>query len=296
MKVLVIGKNGQLGSAFERIVLNGKRNSSKCSWIFTDRKTLDVTNSESIRKQVELHQPNVIINCSAYTNVNDCETEEGKQKSHDVNVVGNANLALICREKNIVFITFSTDYVYGDSGCCTPLKEEDSDSSIPLNVYGMHKLAMENAVGMFLKDKPYLIFRISWLWSMESVNCFVRKILDNINNGDSNVYVVNDQIGSPTWCNDLVNFIVNIVTKQKYKGKSGVYNFSNEGMCSWYDFAHAVKEVYCPHVDTTFIPVQLDYSTNVAVRPNYSVMDKTKVKRDFGIDIPWWFTSLNNSK
>ena len=295
MNILVVGKDGQLGSAFERHILRAK-SSSKIKWVFVGKEVCDVTNPESIRKQVEKYDPNVIINCSAYTKVDDCETVEGENLSMKVNVLGNVNLANICLEKNIALITFSTDYVYGNTQISCPLMEGDAILSHPLNVYGQHKLKMEEMVSAILRGKNYLIFRVSCLCSLESKTSFVSKIVDKLGATEGHIDVVCDQIGTPTCCDDLVNFIIHVIEKQKYKNKSGVYNFSNEGMCSWYDFAMAIKEVFFKHSEVTIEPTRSFLNSKTAVRPMYSVMDKKKVKETFGITIPWWKDSLSKSR
>ena len=295
MKVFIIGRNGQLGSAFERFILNGKWFSPKTEWILFDRESMDITDYDRIKTIVDDYNPKVIVNCSAYTNVNDCETEEGTQKSLQVNVVGNLNLANICASKNITYITFSSDYVYGNA-FYKPIAETDVDLACPLNVYGEHKRMMEKMVSFIMYNKNYLIFRVSWLWSIENKNSFVNKIIDKLNVSEENFTVVDDQIGTPTCCEDLVTFIVNMILKQKYKGNSGIYNYSNEGSCSWYDFAMAIKEIYDQHSVVEIKPSKTVYDEKIALRPSYSVMDKTKVKETFGITIPWWKESLSKSK
>lgn len=295
MNILVVGKDGQLGSAFERHFLRAKP-SSKIKWVFVGKEVCDVTDSKAIRTQVEKYDPNVIINCSAYTKVDDCETDEGENKSFLVNVLGNLNLANICYEKRIAFITFSTDYVYGNSNIIAPMMEGDAYLSYPLNTYGKHKRMMEDFVSELLRNDNYLIFRVSWLWSLENKTSFVSKIIDKLGASEGHIDVVCDQIGSPTCCDDLVDFIIHVIEKQKYKNKSGVYNFSNEGMCSWYDFAMAIKEVFFKHSEVSIEPVRSLYNSKTADRPHYSVMDKTKVKDTFGITIPWWKDSLSKSR
>lgn len=295
MNVLVVGKDGQLGSAFERHFLRAKP-SSKIKWVFVGKEVCDVTDSKAIRTQVEKYDPNVIVNCSAYTKVDECESAEGERMSMKVNVLGNINLANICLEKNIAFITFSTDYVYGNTNLSCPLMEGDAILSHPLNVYGEHKLKMEEMVSEILKERNYLIFRVSWLWSLESKTSFVSKILDKLSKTEGTVEVVCDQIGTPTCCDDLVKFVVHVIEKQKYKGHSGIYNYSNEGLCSWYDFAMAIKEVFCNHSEVGIEPTRSFLCLEKAVRPMYSVMDKTKVKQTFGITIPWWKDSLSKSR
>lgn len=309
MNILVTGANGQLGNEM-RIVTNG----SQDKYIFTDivevegQKTiiLDITNLDAIRKMVKDENVKVIVNCAAYTNVDKAESDQAFCEL--LNAKAPENLAIAMKEVNGLLVHVSTDYVFGGVPYNTPCKEDQKGT--PTGVYGLTKLHGEQNIQKTSVD--YLIFRTAWLYSEFGKN-FVKTML-NLTATKPQLKVVFDQVGTPTYARDLADVI--LVALEDYKQawnlksetwsylKSGVYHFSNEGVCSWYDFTKAIQqiavELEMPETVATFgshgtcdvQPCHSDEFPSPVKRPAFSVLDKTKVKETFGISVPYWMDSL----
>ncbi len=273
--ILVTGAKGQLGSEL-RAIVGGKDN-----YFFTDVEELDITDREAIVKFIKQNKIAVVVNCAAYTNVDKAEEEE--VLANLVNHKAVQNLAEVCVDNDIFLIHISTDYVF-DGSKNTPYKETDTTS--PLGVYGKTKRLGEKAIEKLCKE--YIILRTSWLYSSYGNN-FAKKICA-LSAEKDDVRVVVDQVGTPTYAKDLAAFIPFLIEKDRYRGKADIYHFSNEGVCSWYDFAKEIVALSGNKCDVQPC-LSCEYPTKV-VRPNYSVLDKTKLKTDFDYEISYWKDSL----
>ena len=275
--VLVTGTNGQLGREMRRAAAG-----SKDRYVFTDVAELDIADADAVGRTVREEKADVIVNCAAYTNVD--RAEEDETAADLLNHRAVANLAAAARERGAVLIHMSTDYVFrGDKS--TPYAEDDPTD--PTGAYGRTKLAGERAIAE--SGCRYLIFRTAWLYS-EFGNNFLRTMLRLTAERDS-LSVVFDQVGTPTYAGDLARAIFEIVQGRKYDGREGVYHFSDEGVCSWYDFARAIAG-YAGHTGCDIGPCHSSEFPSKVRRPSFSVLDKTKVKQTFGIRIPHWTESL----
>jgi len=276
MNVLVTGANGQLGSEIQN---NTHRISN---YYFSDADSLDITDAQAIRAFVQQHAIDLIVNCAAYTNVDkaedDCATAEA------INHTAVAHLASVCKEFQLPLIHISTDYVFGGTKN-TPYSE--TDATQPLGVYGRTKLAGEQAIQN--SGIEHLIIRTSWLYSLRFGNNFV-KTIQRLSGERPQLKVVADQVGTPTNAADLADFIVQAIENAWYRGKREVYHFSNEGVCSWYDFAVAIVAA-SGNVCEVLPCTSAEFPSKVT-RPSYSVLDKTKLKTDFGYRIPYWRDSF----
>lgn len=276
MRILVTGGRGQLGKELKRILVN----EALFSGLNGDDGIipLDITNKESVEHIVKYYKITHIVNCAAYTQVDKAEAE--KEKAYLVNHFAVKTLAEISEKYHIRLIHISTDFVF-DGNKNTPYLEEDEPN--PLSVYGDSKLAGERA--LMSKLSNFVIIRTSWLYSKYGNN-FVKTIL-KYSKERGYLRVVYDQVGTPTYAKDLAEIIVKIVPMDEIKG---VYHYSNEGVSSWYDFAKGVVEF--GSIKCRIEPIlSIDYPTP-ARRPNYSVLSKTKIKRELGIEIPYWRDSL----
>ena len=277
MTILVTGANGQLG--------NEMRNVSKSSsdhYIFTDVAELDITNIEAIRKIVRDEQVGVIVNCAAYTNVD--KAEDDQAMADLINNKAVENLAIVAKEANALLVHVSTDYVFGGNQYNIPICEEASTN--PLGVYGVTKLHGEEAI--LRSGCEYLIFRTAWLYSPYGNN-FV-KTMRRLTSEKDSLKVVFDQVGTPTFAADLASIIFKVLSERLYTKHQGIYHFSNEGVISWYDFAQEICALSGNTCDIQ--PCHSHEFPSKVTRPSYSVLDKTKVKSDFGITIPYWRDSL----
>nr|WP_315181609.1 dTDP-4-dehydrorhamnose reductase [uncultured Flavobacterium sp.] len=282
MVVLVTGANGQLGQSLQFIA----EKYPQIDFVFCDSKALDITQKAGIESVFNRIKPDFCINTAAYTAVDKAETET--EKAEAINVTGVKNLAEICKEFKTQLIHVSTDFVF-DGTKKTPYTEEDIPN--PKSVYGQTKLDGEKAVQAILED--YFIIRTSWVYSQFGAN-FMKTMLRLGAERDS-LSVVNDQIGTPTNAVDLAEALVQIVvfvSQHPTHKVSGIYNFSNEGSCSWFDFAKKIFENNTINIDLQPIPTS-SYPTP-AQRPKYSVLDKTKIKLVFGIAIKGWEERLSN--
>jgi dTDP-4-dehydrorhamnose reductase len=274
-KILVTGANGQLGS--ELNVLS--KNYSQFEWVFTDRKELDLCNLENLVSELSKIQPQYIINCAAHTAVDRAESE-----SELSDVLNHQAVAVMARwsEKNdCKLIHISTDYVF-DGTAATALTE--SAPTGPINVYGQTKLSGE--LSCQLENPSSIIIRTSWVYSSFGAN-FVKTMSRLMQERDS-LNVVNDQIGSPTYAADLAQAIMTIITHSNWE--AGIYHFSNEGEINWYEFALAIQEIGGFDCVISGIPSS-DYPTP-AKRPQYSLLDKSKIKKVFGVVVPDYKKSL----
>ncbi len=275
--ILITGANGQLGNEFRRL---GK--GSVNHYIYTDAEDLDITCFSDIQTFFQQNKIDVVINCAAYTNVDLAETNE--DAACKVNQEAVRNLATVCRKRNAFFIHISTDYVF-DGTSSKPYTE--SSPTNPQNGYGRTKLKGEQAVEE--SGCRFLIFRTSWLYSVWGKN-FMKTILRLLNERET-LSVVFDQTGTPTYAGDLAEVIFQIVEKEQYKGKEGLYHYSNEGVCSWYDFAQEIARLSGTY-KCKVLPCRSSEFPSEVKRPAYSVLDKAKVRNTFDIKIPYWRDSL----
>lgn len=278
MTVLVTGANGQLGSEI-RIV-------AACSsdrYIFTDVEELDICSAPAVDAMVESEGVDVIINCAAFTNVEAAEDNPGLAEKLNAEAVGNLAGAMARRGGLLVHI--STDYVFGKEVYNTPCREDMKGT--PTGVYGLTKLHGEQAV--LASGCKYVIIRTAWLYSEFGRN-FVKTIL-SLTESRPSINVVFDQVGTPTYALDLAKAIFSIVEGRLWEGRSGIYNYSNEGVCSWYDFACAITRL-SGHGQCSVNPCHSGEFPSKVIRPAYSVLDKTKIKETFGVAVPYWMDSL----
>ena len=276
MNILVTGAYGQLGRELQIVE---HRNDDQ--YIFTDIDTLDITDSEAVSNMVKAENVDVIVNCAAYTNVEKAEDEESVAEL--INSVAVRNLADAMKSVNGVLIHVSTDYVFGGNMNNTPINE--SESVNPTGAYGRTKLAGEYQIAE--SGCHSIIIRTAWLYSEFGKN-FVKTILD-VTSTQSFRKVVIDQVGTPTYALDLAEVIVNIVNNRNFE--SGVYHYSNEGVCSWYDFAREIANI-AGHFNCEIQPCRSGEFPTKVVRPSYSVLDKSKIKSTFGVNVPYWRDSL----
>ena len=320
MNILVTGANGQLGNEM-RIVTKD----SKDKYIFTDvsdehpeslemlhklagdevdstTNKLDITNLDAIRKMVKNNDVKVIVNCAAWTNVDGAEDPEKYELVELLNAKAPENLAIAMKEVGGLLVHISTDYVFGGDPYNTPCKEDQKGT--PTGVYGLTKLHGEQNIQKAGVD--YLIFRTAWLYSEFGKN-FVKTML-NLTASKPQLKVVFDQVGTPTYARDLAD--VMLVAIEDYKqawnlkpesdtepveawnySKSGIYHFSNEGVCSWFDFTKMIAE-YSDQTSCDIQPCHSDEFPSPVKRPAFSVLDKNKVKGAFGVAVPYWTDSL----
>lgn len=277
MNILVTGANGQLGSEMRRVGSVSPNN-----YIFTDIAELDITDSNAVLAFVADNNISVIVNCAAYTNVDKAEDDE--QTAELINATAVRNLAAAAKDNNATLFHISTDYVFGtDSN--TPRTEDMSVN--PLGAYGRTKLHGEQAIAEV--GCKALIFRTAWLYSEFGHN-FLKTML-RLTSERSEINVVFDQVGTPTYAADLAVLIFSIIEYGIYEGNEGIYHFSNEGVCSWYDFAREIA-VAAGNTKCQINPCHSSEFASKVRRPPYSVLDKSKVKRVFGVDIPHWRDSM----
>lgn len=278
-KILVTGSNGQLGNELRELA-----NNAPFDFIFTDIAELDITDSNAVTALFAQEHFDFAINCAAYTNVNKAESDEDVAKK--INALAPENLAKACKTYQCKFIHISTDYVF-DGSHCQPYSEDED--VCPQSAYGRTKLDGEQRV--LAAHDMSIIIRTAWLYSTYGNN-FVKTMIHYGKEKDS-LNVVFDQVGTPTYAGDLAQAIITIITKVTQGEKAfvpGIYHFSNEGVCSWYDFTkeiHAIAGISCQ-----VNPIETkDYPTP-ATRPFYSVLNKAKIKNTFGVTVPYWKDSL----
>jgi len=280
MVVIVTGANGQLGQSIQHIAAKYP----EIQFVFCSSVELDITNKSNCSEVFSKYKPVYCINAAAYTAVDKAESE--KEKAHAVNVIGAKNLAEACKDNNSILLHISTDFVF-DGSNTIPYTEDFATN--PLGVYGKTKLDGELAIQETLEQ--FYIVRTSWVYS-QFANNFMKTMLRLSSERDT-LSVVNDQIGTPTYAVDLAEALIQMVITDSQESDNknyGIYNFSNEGVCSWYDFA---KEIFRINgISTTVNPIPTSSFPTPAKRPSYSVLDKTKIKNVFGIKINSWEKSL----
>ncbi len=292
MNILVTGANGQLGNEM-RVIAKG----SSYHYLFTDVNQvegaetiyLDITDLDAVRTMVAENRVEVIVNCAAYTNVDAAESNE--LLAERLNAEAPENLAIAMKEANGLLIQISTDYVFGKEPYNIPCKEEQQGT--PTGVYGVTKLHGEQRIAAV--GCKHVIIRTAWLYSEFGKN-FCKTML-NLTATKPQLKVVFDQTGTPTYALDLAKAIGRILadygrerTSERY-GKMGIYHYSNEGVCSWYDFTKMIAE-YSGQTTCDVLPCHSNEFPSPVIRPSYSVLDKTKIKETFGLRIPYWTVSL----
>ncbi|MDR0186171.1 dTDP-4-dehydrorhamnose reductase [Prevotella brunnea] len=282
MNILVTGANGMLGKTMQEVSKDSNNN-----YLFTDicdgYNKVDITDLNDVRRTVKENNIKCIVNCAAWTNVDKAET--AGEIVEKLNADGPANLALAMKEVNGLLVHISTDYVFGNDPYNTPCTEEQKGT--PTGVYGLTKLHGEEKIRAI--GGKYIILRTAWLYGEHGHN-FVKTIL-NLIETKKQIKVVFDQCGTPTYARDLANAIFDIVEKGKYEGNTGIYHFSNEGVCSWYDFAKKIAELM-GNTHCEILPCHSEEFPSPVKRPAYSVFDKTKIKKTFDTKIPYWTDSL----
>ena len=313
MTILVTGANGQLGNEMrivsknseDRYIFTDVVDASEESIamlkklsgddIKTDTQHLDITNLDAIRAIVKENDVNVIVNCAAYTNVD--AAEDHQELAEKLNADAPKNLAIVMKEVDGLLVHISTDYVFGGDPYNTPCREDQKGT--PTGVYGLTKLHGEKAIQEV--GCNYVIIRTAWLYSEFGKN-FVKTML-NLTATKPKLKVVFDQVGTPTYAYDLAQAITTILDDYKLSlnsqpstlnyAKAGIFHFSNEGVCSWYDFTKMIAE-YAGHKECNIQPCHSDEFPSPVKRPAYSVLDKAKIKETFGVkvSVPYWTGSL----
>lgn len=278
MNILVTGANGQLGSCLRDVAAGSTDN-----YIFTDVAELNITDAAAVRKAVSDNAVDVIVNCAAYTNVD--KAEDDAAFAELLNATAVRNLAEAAKGNGATLIHISTDYVFGKEPYNVPCREDQKGT--PTGVYGLTKLHGEQAIAE--TGVKALIFRTAWLYSEYGRN-FVKTML-NLTSTKPELKVVFDQTGTPTYAGDLAHALFDIIENRRFAGNEGVYHYSNEGVCSWYDFTKMIAE-YAGNTACDIQPCHSDEFPSKVVRPSYSVLDKTKFKNTFGIKVPYWTDSL----
>ena len=278
MNILITGANGQLGNCMRNVAKDSKDN-----YIFTDVAELDITDAEAVTKAVKDNDIKVIVNCAAYTNVEKAETD--RDFAELLNAKAVRNLADAVKANDGTLIHVSTDYVFGGSLGNTPRNEEEPVN--PTGVYGETKLHGERQIAE--SGVKALVIRTAWLYSEYGKN-FVKTML-NLTSSKPELKVVFDQVGTPTYAQDLADTIFGIIENRRFDGNEGVYHYSNEGVCSWYDFTKMIAEI-AGNTGCDIQPCHSDEFPSTVTRPSYSVLDKTKIKDTFGIRVPYWTDSL----
>ena len=277
MNILVTGANGQLGNEMHRLGAVSPNN-----YIFTDVAELDITDANAVLATVKNNEVEIIVNCAAYTNVDKAESDEATAEL--INSTAVRNLAVAMKEAGGTLFHVSTDYVFGLDGN-TPRTENMPLN--PLGVYGRTKLHGEQAIEE--SGCKALIFRTAWLYS-EFGNNFLKTMM-RLTAEREQLNVVFDQMGTPTYAGDLALAIFSIIEAGVYAGNEGIYHFSNEGVCSWYDFAVEIAAA-AGNANCRINPCHSSEFPSPVTRPPYSVLDKTKIKNTFDIDIPHWRESM----
>lgn len=280
MNILVTGANGQLGNCMRNAAKNSRDN-----YIFTDVAELDITDADAVANMVRQNDVKVIVNCAAYTNVDKAESDMAFAET--LNALAVDNLAKAMKANDGTLIHISTDYVFGGEPYNTPCREDQKGT--PTGVYGLTKLHGEQAIQA--SGCKALIFRTAWLYSEYGKN-FVKTML-NLTATKPELKVVFDQTGTPTYAQNLADAIHYIIENRKMEGNEGIYHYSNEGVCSWFDFTKAIAEM-AGNTGCDIQPCHSDEFPSPVKRPAYSVLDKTKFKNTFGLRVPYWTDSLKH--
>lgn len=278
MNILVTGANGQLGNCLRKASAGSADN-----YIFTDVAELDIIDAAAVNRMVSDNDVNVIVNCAAYTNVD--KAEDDADFAELLNATAVRNLAEAIKANDGTLIHISTDYVFGKEPYNVPCREDQKGT--PTGVYGLTKLHGEQAIAE--SGCKALIFRTAWLYSEYGRN-FVKTML-SLTSTKPELKVVFDQVGTPTYAQDLADAIHTIIESRSFDGNEGIYHYSNEGVCSWFDFTKAIAEM-AGNTECDIQPCHSDEFPSKVVRPSYSVLDKTKFKETFGIKVPYWTDSL----
>ncbi len=277
MNILVTGSQGQLGNEIREL----EKAYPNYKFFFTDIKELDITIEENIHKFIKSNKIETVINCAGYTNVDKAESD--KPQAMLINATGVKNIAQACAKVNALLIHFSTDYVF-EGKISRPYTENDTAS--PKSIYGKTKL--DGEIEVIFNAKRALIFRTSWLYSSFGNN-FVKTIAEKAQN-TKELKVIYDQIGTPTYAADLAKTVLDIISRVPPKIRTEIYNYSNEGVASWYDFAQAIVDI--KKLNCQVEPILTKDYQQEAQRPFYSVLNKARIKKDFGVKIPHWRKSL----
>ena len=279
MRVLLTGSKGMLAEEF----VSECRNRKDYTIIAPEEEECNITDISSIRNAVNNINPRALINCAAYTDVDACERNQ--EKAFSVNGEGVKNLIQICKENGILLVHFSTDFVF-DGEKKSPYTEEDKPN--PLSIYGESKLLGEQY--LLNSHAGFLLIRTSWMYG-NGGNNFVKAVINKASN-QSEISVVDDQIGNPTWTRNIVDITLRLLEIKQY----GIYNYSNEGECSWYEFACEIIKIFQNSENkfhsTRIISIKSAQSKRAAKRPAYSALNKSKIKSAIGVDIPHWRESL----
>ncbi len=278
MNILVTGANGQLGTCMRNASAR-----SNDTYIFTDVAELDITDAVAVARAVADNDIKIVVNCAAYTNVD--KAEDDAEFAELLNAKAVRHLADAVKANDGTLIHISTDYVFGGSQGNTPRNEDEPVN--PTGVYGLTKLHGEQAVAE--SGAKALIFRTAWLYSEYGKN-FVKTMI-NLTATKPELKVVFDQCGTPTYARDLADAIFDIIENRKFEGNEGIYHFSNEGVCSWYDFAVMIAD-YADNLQCDIQPCHSGEFPSKVIRPAYSVLDKTKYKDTFNKRVPNWVDSL----
>ena len=278
MNILVTGALGQLGSELRLVAACSSDN-----YIYTDVAELDITDRDAVNAFVESNGVDAIVNCAAFTDVE--RAEDVPDLAERINAGAVANLADAMASRGGLLVHVSTDYVFGGESFNTPIKEDATGA--PTGVYGLTKLHGEQAV--LRSGCRHIIIRTAWLYSEFGRN-FVKTML-RLTSERPVVKVVFDQAGTPTYALDLARAIFKILEGRLYEGREGIYHYTNEGVCSWFDFARAIAER--SGSSCKVLPCHSSEFPSKVRRPSYSVLDKSKIKEAFGVDVPYWTDSLS---
>jgi len=282
--VLVTGSNGQLGSELRHIIQNSTSEIQHHNFYFTDKSTLDITDKNAIDNFCTQNNIKIIINCAAYTAVDKAESDE--EMAYAINHKAVETLAHIAKEKNISLIHISTDYVF-DGSNFKPYTEDEPTN--PQSIYGSSKLAGEEAL-QSINPKNSIIIRTSWVYSSFGNN-FVKTML-RLGKEREELGVIFDQVGTPTYARDLAEAIITIIP-QLSNDDVEIIHYSNEGVCSWYDFAIAIFEMQS--IECHVNPIETKAYPTPATRPHYSLLNKAKIKENYTVTIPYWRDSLRQA-
>ncbi len=274
-KIVVLGASGQLGQCLKSVAAK----MDITDIVFPDETEGNILNPEALRQLFEKHQPKYAINCAAYTAVDKAEDE--LELARKINKIGVENIAALCKDFDTAFVQISTDFIFAGN---TPHPLIETDPTDPISVYGLTKLEGEQVIPQHIEK--YFILRTSWLYS-EHGNNFVKTML-KLGKDRDELKIIADQIGSPTYAIDLASAVLQII--ESGSEAYGIYHYSNEGVTSWYDFAQGIFDISKTDVKT--FPIRTSEYPTKATRPAYSVMDKAKIKKTFGIEIPYWRHSL----
>lgn len=279
LHILVTGSNGQLGNEIRKLA----HLYSNFDFVFTDIEELDITNKEHVQQFFSANKPGCVINCAAYTAVDRAESE--REKAMLINADAVRLLAECCKDNNSLLVHISTDYVF-DGTKKSPYLETDPVS--PVSFYGKSKSSGEKHILEI--SPPAIIIRTSWLYSSFGGN-FVKTILKSARE-KGRLNVVNDQYGSPTYAADLARTILQIIPQASAERKPEIFNYSNEGIITWFEFAKAIVEI--KHIECIINPVNTNEYPTIAIRPGYSAFSKEKIINHYGVSIPHWEESLKS--